>query len=261
MKTLRISFLYLFTLLLGSSLLPGCQSKTNHEPVKIAISSATPNYINWIHHADSTIEVVDMKTLPIDSAILMLATCNGIIFTGGEDVVPIRYEKDYDSARCETNPHRDTLEFALYQEAVKLQLPIIGICRGQQLINVANGGTLVVDIPTDHPGNVSHQCEDYLKCYHSVSIIKNSLLHEISKADTGLVASNHHQAIDKPGSGLRIVAWAVDSIPEATERADPKDKPFFLTVQWHPERMDATSPLSMPLIRAFLEASAKVKLK
>jgi putative glutamine amidotransferase len=196
-----------------------------------------------------------MRWIQIDSALKLLAGCDAILFTGGEDVVPGYYGNSYDSARCESNPGRDSLEFALIKESMRLKMPVFGVCRGQQILNVALGGTLIVDIPSDHPGNVIHQCEDYLNCFHTVKAVKGSLLHTIAKSDTGLVASNHHQAIEKPAPGIRIAAWSSDSIAEAIEWADPSGKPFLMAVQWHPERMNTQSPMSMPLVKAFIRAA------
>jgi len=238
-------------------LLSACKSTSIEKPLRIALSSGSENYINWVHRGDSLAEIVDMKAMQIDSALKLLAGCDAIIFTGGEDVMPAYYGKVTDSARCESNPGRDSLEMALISEALKLKMPVFGVCRGQQILNVALGGTLIIDIPTDHPGNVIHRQDDYLHCFHHVNITPNSQLKGISKADTGMVTSNHHQAIEKPAPGIRIVAWSTDSIAEAIEWADPSAKPFLMAVQWHPERMETSSALSMPLINAFLEAANK----
>lgn len=244
-------------LLSGSSFFSGCKTSSDIRPLRIALSSGSDNYKNWIHRGDSLAEIVDMKGMQIDSALQLLSTCDAILFTGGEDVVPDYYGKGYDSARCESNPGRDSLEMALIKESLQLQMPVFGVCRGQQILNVALGGTLIIDIPTDHPGNVIHQCEDYLHCFHSVSLVKGSNLQLTAKADTGMVTTNHHQAIEKPAPGIRIVAWSADSIAEAMEWADPTAKPFLMTVQWHPERMNAESPLSMPLMHTFLKAATE----
>ena len=225
-----------------------------HRPIKLALSSASESYIKWIHRVDSTVTIVDLKSLPVDSAIKILITCDGIIFTGGEDVVPSYYGKAADSARCETNPARDSLEFALIRKAFKVKMPVLGVCRGQQLINVSQGGTLIVDIPADHPSSVVHRCDDYTKCYHHVIIEPGTLLKEVCKADTGWVTSNHHQAVENPGQDIRISALASDDIPEAIEWSDPKDKGYFMAVQWHPERMPKGDPLSDPIVTAFLQA-------
>lgn len=251
-KTYSIAAILL--LLLGFTIISGCKTASVDKPLRIALSSGSKNYINWIHRGDSLAEIIDMREMQIDSALIILTTCDGIIFTGGEDVEPLYYGKEYDSARCETNPGRDSLELALINESIRIKIPVFGVCRGQQILNVALGGTLIVDIPADHPGNVIHQCEDYTRCFHSVNIVKGSEFYKIVQADTGKVTTNHHQAIEKAAPGIRIVAWSADSIAEAVEWADPAGKSFLMAVQWHPERMDSKSPLSMPLMNAFLKA-------
>jgi putative glutamine amidotransferase len=250
-----LTFIVSIVIVTGMAVLSGCKSKHVEQPLRIALSKGSDNYINWVHRGDSLVEIVEMQGLPIDSAVKLLSTCDGIVFTGGEDVVPAYYGKASDSDRCNSNPSRDSLEFALIHESMKLKMPVMGICRGQQILNVAFGGTLIVDIPTYHPGNINHQREDYLHCFHPVTILKGSQLQLISKVDTGTVNSNHHQAVEKLAPGMRITAYSPDSIPEAMEWENASEKPFFIAVQWHPERMDVKSPLSMPLINAFLKAA------
>jgi len=242
--------------LAGSLFLTSCAAGRK-EPLRIALSSATRNYENWIHRADSTVVTIDFDKMPIDSALHLLESCDGLLLTGGEDVVPAYYGKAADSSRCETNPARDSLEFALIRKAMEDKMPVLGICRGQQILNVAMGGTLVVDIPSDRPSGISHRCEDYTKCFHHVNLDKSSGLYEICKADTGWVTTNHHQAVENLAPSLRAVAWSADSIIEAIEYSSRQGKPFLQAVQWHPERMASDNPLSMPLIKAFLESSRK----
>jgi putative glutamine amidotransferase len=250
-----ISILVAMLFFSGIAFLIGCKPNTDAKPMRIALSSGSDNYMNWIRRSDSLAEIIDMRGMQVDSALKLLETCDAILFTGGEDVVPDYYGKGYDSARCETNPGRDSLEFVLIKESMRMQMPVLGVCRGQQILNVALGGTLIVDIPSDHPGNVIHRCDDYIHCYHSVNVVKGSLLQNIAGVDTGMVTTNHHQAIEKPAPGIRIAAWSADGIAEAIEWTDQGKKPFFIAVQWHPERMDASNPLSKPLMNAFLEAA------
>jgi len=255
-KQLRLTTLLV---IYAAILVSGCRTTSVDKPLRIALSSGNENYINWVHRGDSLAEIIDMSGLHSDTALKLLSTCDAIIFTGGEDIVPSYYGKAKDSARCEVNPARDSLEFLLIKESLHLKMPVFGVCRGQQILNVALGGTLIVDIPSDHPGNISHRCDDYTRCFHTVNVVKGSFLHTISQADSGKVTTNHHQAVEKAAPGIKIVAWSTDSIAEAIEWADPTDKPFLLAVQWHPERMDTMSPLSMPLIDAFLDAAKKFR--
>ena len=252
MKTCKSIFLFLSIFILLTS----CHTPKK-EPLRIALSSATANYEKWIHRTDSTVVTVNFDKMPIDAALKLLASCDGLLLTGGEDVVPAYYGKTADSARCETNPRRDSLEMALIRRAMELKMPVLGICRGQQILNVAMGGTLIVDIPADHPSAIHHKLEDYTKCYHHVALQKSSGLMTICKADTGWVTSNHHQAVEKLAPGFRAVAWSPDSIIEAIEYSNPGQKPFLQAVQWHPERMLPGNRLSDPIMKAFLKNAVK----
>jgi putative glutamine amidotransferase len=230
-------------------------------PLKIALSLASSNYIDWVHRADASAETIDMKAMPVAKAVKLLETCNGLILTGGEDVLPAYYGEADQLSRCSTNPARDTLEFALIKKALELKIPIVGICRGQQILNVSQGGTLIVDIPSDYGKKVIHQQDDYLKCFHNVKTVKGSLLAQICKVDSGLVTSNHHQAVKKIAPAFKVAAYANDGIIESIQWRKPKGKSFLIAVQWHPERMDSLSPLSMPIARRFVEKAYLVQRK
>jgi putative glutamine amidotransferase len=169
-------------------------------------------------------------------------------------VSPAYYGKAADSARCwEADPHRDSLEFYLIDEAMKKGMPILGICRGEQILNVAMGGSLYIDLPSDLGTSVTHQMDDYEKCFHPVSIEKNTLLHLVSGLDSGIVNSNHHQGIKDLAGNLKAAAHTSDGLVEAIEWKEPADKSFLIAVQWHPERMKSDNPLSGNIGRSFLE--------
>ncbi len=256
MNKIPKSIIAIFILLSGFVFVTGCRMTSVEKPLRVALSSGSENYRKWLHRGDSTVDVVDLHSMRIDSAIKLLGSCDAIVFTGGEDVVPAYYGRAMDSTRCESNPARDSLEFALIKEALRIKMPIIGVCRGQQILNVAIGGSLIIDIPTDHPGKVVHKCDDYLHCFHNANINKVSRLYEITHADSGQVTTNHHQAVDKVAPDFRVVAQSDDSIAESIEWKDPKGKSFLIAVQWHPERMGIESPLSMPLMNVFLKEAA-----
>jgi len=225
-------------------------------PVKIGISKASPNYINWLSRADSSVITVNLYQMPIDSAVACLRTCDGFLVSGGEDVYPGLYGKEFDTARCtEMNRHRDSLEIALIGKALELKMPIIGICRGHQILNVSLGGTLIVDIPTDVPAHLTHQCEDYLHCHHPVKVKGKTQLSLISRCDSAIVTTNHHQAVDHLSPMLAVNAVSGDRVIEGIEWKDSVGKSFLIGVQWHPERMEKNNPLSGKLADIFIEKS------
>jgi putative glutamine amidotransferase len=252
----------IFVLTLSYLVLSGC-SFSRAKPLRIAVSKASPNYINWLKKGDSLVIIKNLYSLPLDSAVKELRQCSGLLLTGGEDVQPDLYGKENEIGFCgETDPHRDTLEITLIRTALQLKIPILGICRGEQIINIALGGTLIVDIPSyqlQAAGQVGrvvvHQMEDYMHCFHPVTILHNTILYSIVKTDTGTVTSNHHQAVEIPSPDLQISAQAPDGITEGVEWKQPQDKSFLIGVQWHPERMDTANALSGRLLKQFIYQS------
>jgi putative glutamine amidotransferase len=243
-----------------------CQTK-KREPVKIAVTKASANYINWLKKGDSTLVIVNMYPLDPDSALRELDRCSGLLVTGGEDVQPEYYGKESEKHLCtETDPRRDTLEMALIRKALDKKIRVLGICRGEQIINVTLGGSLIVDIPSHFLRlpriyHVVHQCEDYLKCFHPVNIFPNTLLRSVTGCDKGIVTTNHHQAVDQLAPGLVLNARSEDGLTEGIEWESPEGKSFMLGVQWHPERMDTSNCLSGKLLEEFISRSQIYKDK
>ena len=244
-------------------LFTGCQSSVETLPVKIAFSKGSPeasydHYYSWIHHFDSTAVCRDMYAIPIDSALKLFKGCSGLLLTGGTDVNPGLYGKAYDTVRCwPIDYHLDSLEIALIDSAVSWGMPILGICRGHQMINVALGGSLIVDIPQDFGTSVIHQCVDFTTCFHTVAIDTGSLLFSISGVGSGQVNSSHHQAADQMAPVLKAIAFTSDGLKESEQWMNPSGKNFLLGVQWHPERLDPENKLSGPIAIRFLEECRK----
>lgn len=249
----RISLLIVIILLANAGTIL-CQ-------IRIAVSKTSAHYENWLKSADSKVVPVNMYTLKIDDAVSLLMTCSGLLLTGGEDVDPVNYGKVNEIGKCEEiNRHRDSLEFALIKKAISMGMPIFGICRGEQILNVALGGTLFTDIPTDVGTTVTHRCpEGSRECLHSVTLKEATLLFKITQQKTGMVNSYHHQAVNKPASGMRVAALSENGVIEAIESDNSRLRSFVMGVQWHPERLTQNPLLSKPLAEYFVKLTSEYK--
>jgi putative glutamine amidotransferase len=176
---------------------------------------------------------------------------NGILLSGGKDIDPQLYGEraKYDSVKVDRA--RDDFEMALLQKALRSRLPILGICRGIQLINVQFGGTLYQDLKSETALEIDHKQQGSRSATtHSVTVTEpDSVLHGFF---TGMcmVNSLHHQAIRHLGRGLKVTAHSEDELYEAVELAE--EYPFFLAVQWHPEEMLGEHPEQLKIFQAFV---------
>lgn len=170
----------------------------------------------------------------------------GLVLTGGEDVAPGRYGAQPHPKLGPVDLARDAAELQLIATALGRRLPILGICRGMQILNVALGGTLYQDLDSERPSPVQHAAERD----HAVRVEPESTLATALGVHDGLVHSRHHQAIRDLASGLRAVAWAEDGLIEAVEAAEP-GAPWLVAVQWHAEERPDSG-----LFHAFAQAVA-----
>jgi gamma-glutamyl-gamma-aminobutyrate hydrolase PuuD len=176
---------------------------------------------------------------------------DALLLGGGVDVDPRRYGKErLDNGTVEVDAERDALDFRLLEEARRAGAPVFGICRGLQVVNVALGGTLVQDIPSERPSTVVHQRtqEEKKRLDHRVAITPGTVLSRIAGAEDAAVNSRHHQAIEDVAPGLTVSAVAPDGVPEAVEAAG---EPWLVAVQWHPENLPGDS-LSKRLFDEFV---------
>jgi putative glutamine amidotransferase len=184
---------------------------------------------------------------------------DGLLLTGGEDIDPAWYGAAPSPHLHRPSRDRDLFELALFATARQRELPILGICRGIQLINVALGGTLFQDLPSERPGTVAHDPGSARDARsHAVELREGSRAASALGTTALTVNSFHHQAVDRLGDGLLASGWSEDGLIEAVE--SPADSPWLLAVQWHPEEMHAD--LGAPergLFRAHIEA-AEVRL-
>lgn len=161
---------------------------------------------------------------------------DALLLTGGEDVDPARYDQPPHPTVDRVNPERDATEIALVLAAQRRALPTLAICRGIQLLNVALGGSLVQDIPSQRPGALAHDPEGPRDArVHEVQIEPGSRLATLLGARSLRVNSMHHQAVDEVADGLRATAWAADGLIEGVEWATPEW--WLVGVQWHPEEL------------------------
>ena len=197
--------------------------------------------------------------MAVDAA---LSGVDGLMLTGGDDVAPTLYGEQAHEAVREEVAGRDEFEIGLVKAARQRGLPIFAICRGVQVLNVACGGSLVQDIPSQVTGALTHDLpvppNQSYSLAHEVWLEKDSLLsmlmrERLSDTDSCEVNSRHHQAVKDLAGGFRVSATAPDGVIEAIE--DPEHG-FCLGVQWHPENFFRTGEFR-PLFEGFLEAAQK----
>lgn len=191
-------------------------------------------YVNAVERAGA-IPVIIPILENLDNIDKYIGLIDGLIITGGVDISPLRYGENPLKDTNDLCVERDEMEFKLLEEAIAKSIPILGICRGLQLINTALGGTLYQDIPSQLPtahGHVSLSTMRY--GYHQIQLAKDGYLYEIFKKDRIVVNSLHHQSIKEIGKGLKIVAKSEDDVIEAIEGTD--DKRIY-GVQFHPEAL------------------------
>jgi putative glutamine amidotransferase len=214
----------------------------------IILSKASTNYINWIED-DGTI-ILDAYTIKNTDSILALA--DGIILTGGEDINPLEYNDTINLAVCgDINYQRDTLERKLFDFAFKNKLPLVGVCRGMQMMNVASGGSLYGDIPTEIGTTVIHRNNG--EVMHEIAIVDTCSLIFPLGTDTFMVNSWHHQGLKIMPNHLRVIARSFDGLPEAVVM-DKSEHPFMIAVQFHPERLGKDNPIHQKMRDSFYKA-------
>jgi putative glutamine amidotransferase len=182
---------------------------------------------------------------------------DGLLLTGGGDVAPGRFGEPPHPAVDEVSPARDELETGLTRRALSDHVPLLAICRGIQVLNVALGGTLVQDLPSEWPGALAHsQKAPRHEPTHAVKVMgEGTRLGRVLGAPELEVNSQHHQAIKQVGEGLREVAWAPDGVVEGIELED--DHRFVLGVQWHPEELVDHDAAARNLFLAVVDAARR----
>jgi putative glutamine amidotransferase len=183
----------------------------------------------------------------------ILARLDGVILPAGADIQPFYYHEEPRPELISTNPQADELELALTRCALQKDLPILGICRGTQLLNVALGGTLYQDVQQECIQSMQHMCPDQSRSAfaHNVCLDPHSRMARLLKNTQFAVNSIHHQAVKKPGVGVQVVGWAEDNIPEAIEVEGYR---FVMGLQCHPEEIYQQVPACARFFQAFVRA-------
>ena len=215
------------------------------------ISGTSKNYIRAIEDHDGI-----PRPLHPDIPSSEFTDIDGLLLTGGPDIDPVHYnETEHETADVDRD--RDKLELQVFEWAMEKDIPVFGVCRGIQVMNVMIGGSLYQDIPSQFTDHLTHKrMEDTDDDWHPIKIQPDSLLNQITKEKTAEVNSRHHQALKVVADGFAITAQSEDGIIEAIE---DKSKKFMIGVQYHPERMFKTAASCEhrgKLFKAFIEAAS-----
>lgn len=224
--------------------------------MRIAITKTTPGkyalYPEWLRSVDPSCECVDLGAAEDPES--ALASCGGLLLPGGADVDPEFFGRPEQREECTIDRARDEREFAWIRAALERRLPVLGVCRGLQIMNVALGGTLIIDLPAI--GITTHGKRDGQDGMHSVLVRPDTRLAVITGAAEGIVNTAHHQSAGLVPPELEVTAQSPDGVVEALEWKQPEGKPYLLLVQWHPERMDdGGSPFARNIAADFLSAA------
>lgn len=213
-----------------------------------------PGYMDAIRLAGGIPVILPLKLEESDFP--RISSCfQGYLLTGGHDVTPDLYHAKRMSYCGETNADRDKLESMVFKEAYKKDIPVLGICRGIQLINALLGGSLYQDLEKEYEhSTVEHHMEaPYNRTVHNISIMEGTPLHRLWNRTTKAVNSYHHQAVKNLGKGLDVMSYAEDGLIEGIYAPD---KTFLWGIQWHPEFIYKEDEEQLNIFRSFIQASS-----
>ena len=209
-----------------------------------------PGYLDGLEEAGATPVILPMIEDPEEISRLV-DMCDGILMTGGHDVSPLLYGEVPLEGKVSCCIKRDNMEKIVFEDAVRNDKPVLGICRGIQLINALLGGTLYQDLPSQHDSAVNHhQTPPYDIPVHKAMVRKNTPLFDCLGKEVINVNSYHHQAVKDLAPGLEVMAESEDGIVEAVCKPDCK---FLWAVQWHPEFSFKTDENSKMIFKAFVD--------
>lgn len=213
------------------------------------------DYIVAIERAGG-VPVILPITTELETLTPLLQKLDGILFSGGSDIDPYFYEEYPKFGLGSIEPKRDFHEIRLARKVLSdMNIPVLGICRGMQLLTVATGGKLYQDLSSQKPEGINHSVPKSIRHHasHPVRIENGSILHNIFQNDELRINSFHHQAVKELGKGFKVTMTAPDGIIEGIEWEEPNR--FGVAVQWHPEMMEGQVDTVRPIFNAFVEAS------
>jgi putative glutamine amidotransferase len=222
--------------------------------IALAHCHRTADYEESLRRAGAEIRLLTSTPVGADAA-SALEGVDGLVLPGGSDVHPARYGEPAHPSVSLAGDERDAFEIALATHAVEHDVPLLAICRGMQVLNVAAGGSLIQDVPSDVPHACHHDVPDPRDAVaHPVTVAPDSRLAAIlGTAGDVPVNSRHHQAVKRIAPGFRISAQAPDGVVEAVERDDRR---FCIGVQWHPENFWSSGRFA-ELFRALVSVASR----
>lgn len=218
----------------------------------------TDYHLFWDSYIEALVEAGGIPVLlPPEERLLgqFFPDIDGLLLAGGTDIEPAYFGESVRPNSTHINPRRDAFETRLARRCLRLNLPILGICRGMQVLNVVSGGTLWSDLRSQYAESIDHNRRDLPNtAIHPIRILKESRLNRILGAEILEVNSTHHQAIKKLGKGLVAIAFAPDNVIEGIESTSYR---FLIGVQWHPERLFKEHRVHLRLFQSLVKACEK----
>lgn len=253
--------IYRMTLLILLALMPVLSwAETQRPVIGISVYFSGDDYNGRLSLGSQYVDAITsagglpMMLVPVDDPAMIkqyAEICDGFVFCGGPDISPLRYGADEISTTVKVlNPRRENFDIAMINAVLETDKPLLGVCLGSQELNVALGGSLIQDIPSETTSTINHKPggSDFA---HAIQVTTGTRLQDILGTTTLQVNSIHHQALDRLGSGVKVMARAPDGIVESFE---VEGKPFVMAVQWHPEAL-TEYPAQLAIYKALVDAA------
>ena len=234
-----------------------CGQDVDSNPAKARIHETSENYTAALTKQGALPFLIPID-FPLTSLDLIFKLFDGVMLIGGDDVAIDRFNGKPHESISAPNYLRDEIEIQVVQEAARRDFPLMGICRGEQVINVAMGGDLITDIPSQWENPLTHRYHPepgQPETLHKVGLVPGTKVQSIYGSQALEVNSYHHQAVGKIAAGFRAAAYSDDGIIEAIES---ENHSFLIGTQWHPERMQQ-DPLQQRLFKSFVDACRRKK--